>query len=242
MIFTSCITTNVFAYETDNDRLSIQQQTRNLLSNTSFHRWLHCDKVQNVIVENGKKLGLKSLAKLYDTDTFEKLKNPEYYYQMIFLDLLCGENEIEKLIKISDEIYENNYTKAQSIVKDLGLDSNEDINKAGDALGELTEKFQNTFNLTNDIFDKIDKITKIGDWVSQAIKLSTLDEVTNSTCESVMDIGEEAEKRGKFYIKFAADAVIKMINTVKNKGIVDKTLFYEEKFYENFYYYFMQLF
>ncbi len=251
LIVVSSLTISQFnSYATDKEALTVQQKAQNLLSNYNYKNWKRYNKVQDVIVENGEYQGLflfdhkvidfTALVELYDTDSFEKLNNAKYYYQMVLIDLLHNKSILEEKISNTQDLFDNNLINGEKIAKDiLDIKLDDKRSKIGNKKSELNDKLKDICGVSDEIFNIIDNVDTVGDFIKSAIQLSSLEDVSDAMEEIIRDIGISAEKEGNLDLKFATDNVVNKINLSKSENMLDNAELYTNEFSEKLFYKFM---
>lgn len=249
LIIVSSLTISQFSsYATDKEALTVQQKAQNLLSNYNYKSWKKCDKVQNIIVENGEKQGVyffdkkvldfTSLTKIYDTDSLKKLTQPKYYYQMVILDLLNNKSTTEEKIKNAQELFDNNYIDTEKFVNDvlsLKLDDKMSL-IGGDKKSDLKGRLKKYCNVSDRVFDIIDVADTVGEFIKSALQLSSLENISLSMEEILYDIGASAEKQGNSALKSATDDIINKIIIAKNDNLIISSEIYLDEISETLMY------
>lgn len=230
IIISSLTISNFSSYAKESEGLSVQQKAQNLVSNYNYKNWKRCDKVQNIIVENGETQGLyffnkkvldfTTLTKIYDTDSLEKLTQPKYYYQMIILDLLCNKSATEKKIENARELFDSNYTDMVKLVnEDLSLMLDDKISSGNKS--DLIDKLKKYCNVSDSVFYIIDAVDTVGEFIQSALQLSTLENISLSMAEVLCDIGNSAEEQGNLALKSATDDIVNKITEAKNEIMLE---------------------
>ncbi len=230
IIISSLTISNFSSYAKESEELSVQQKAQNLVSNYNYKNWKKCDKVQNIIVENGEKQGLyffnkkvldfTTLTKIYDTDSLKKLTQPKYYYQMVILDLLCNKSTTEEKIKNVRELFDSNYTDTVKFVNEV-LSLKLDDKMSSGTKSALIDRLQKYCNVSDSVFDVIDTVDTVGEFIQSALQLSTLENISLSMVDVLCDIGNLAEEQGNSALKSATDDIVNKIIEAKNECMLE---------------------